>query len=62
MNAENILNYIIGSVPLFGLLIIYFTRTESRLTKIETLIGILMKQTHMACDCNTEKTDADNSR
>ena len=39
-----ILDYLIGSLPTAVLVLIYFMRTEHRLTRIETLIEILMAQ------------------
>lgn len=36
------IDYIVGSLPTAALVLIHFLRTEHRLTKIETLIEVLM--------------------
>jgi len=38
MNLTTIINNIIGTLPLFALVVAYLLRVEHRLTKLETLI------------------------
>ena len=46
------IEYLLHAAPTFALVLFYFVRTEARLTRIETLIEVLMKS--QSCDPKEE--------
>jgi hypothetical protein len=53
------MSYFFHAIPTFVVVLIYFVRTEARLTRIETTLEFMSKGFFCAQDPEQEKTHAD---